>query len=155
MPWRRKWQPSPVFLLVESQGQRSLGYSLWSHKDLDMTEHMQYFFSLKLIPPCRKQNSTVVALPHRGNCSPRGKRRGKLCVLWQVPSKERGDVPQYLVLTHFLPAGLKVTVLCKDSKNASWGMAAPILLQLLTLWSSLSITKERLWMPGPGYCWVK
>ena len=27
-PWRRKWQPTPVFLLGESHGQRSLeGYS--------------------------------------------------------------------------------------------------------------------------------
>ena len=27
-PWRRAWQPTPVFLLVESHGQRSLaGYS--------------------------------------------------------------------------------------------------------------------------------
>ena len=28
MPWRRTWQPTPVFLLEESHGQRSLaGYS--------------------------------------------------------------------------------------------------------------------------------
>jgi len=33
-PWRRAWQPSPVFLPGESHGQRSLaGYSLWSHKE--------------------------------------------------------------------------------------------------------------------------
>ena len=31
--WRRKWQPTPVFLPGESHGQRSLaGYSLWGHK---------------------------------------------------------------------------------------------------------------------------
>ena len=30
IPWRRKWQPTPVFLPRESQGQRSLaGYSPW------------------------------------------------------------------------------------------------------------------------------
>ena len=33
--WRRKWQPTPVFLLGESHGQRILaGYSPW---ELDMT----------------------------------------------------------------------------------------------------------------------
>ena len=32
-PWRRKWQPSPVFLPGKSHGQRSLaGYSLWGCK---------------------------------------------------------------------------------------------------------------------------
>ena len=31
--WRRKWQPTPVFLPRESQGQRSLaGYSPWGRK---------------------------------------------------------------------------------------------------------------------------
>ena len=39
-PWRRKWQPTPVFLPGQSHGQRSLaGYSPWDCKELDMTEH--------------------------------------------------------------------------------------------------------------------
>ena len=33
IPWRRKWQPSPVFLPGESHGQRSLvGYNPWGCK---------------------------------------------------------------------------------------------------------------------------
>ena len=37
--WIRKWQPTPVFLPEKSYGQRSLvGYSLWGHKESDMTE---------------------------------------------------------------------------------------------------------------------
>ena len=39
--WRRKWQPTPVFLPVQSHGQRSYspqGYSPQGHKDLDTTE---------------------------------------------------------------------------------------------------------------------
>ena len=33
IPWRRKWQPTPVFLPTKSHGQRSLmGYSPWGHK---------------------------------------------------------------------------------------------------------------------------
>ena len=40
IPWRRKWQPTPVFLPGECYGQRSLaGYSLWGRKWSDMTEH--------------------------------------------------------------------------------------------------------------------
>ena len=39
IPWRRAWQPTPVFLLGESHGQRSLaGYSPWGRKELDTTE---------------------------------------------------------------------------------------------------------------------
>ena len=39
MHWRRKWQPTPVFLPGESQGQESLvGWSLWGHTESDMTE---------------------------------------------------------------------------------------------------------------------
>ena len=39
IPWRRAWQPTPVFLPGESHGQKSLaGYSPWGHKELDMTE---------------------------------------------------------------------------------------------------------------------
>ena len=39
--WRRKWQPTPVFLPGESCGQRNLvGYSPWDHKELDMTEQL-------------------------------------------------------------------------------------------------------------------
>jgi len=32
-PWRREWQPAPVFLPEKSHGQRSLtGYSPWGHR---------------------------------------------------------------------------------------------------------------------------
>ena len=36
IPWRRKWQPTPVFLPGKSHGQRSLvGYSPWGCSELD------------------------------------------------------------------------------------------------------------------------
>ena len=40
--WRRKWQPTPVFLPGESQGQRSLvGCRLWGRTESDTTEATQ------------------------------------------------------------------------------------------------------------------
>ena len=40
IPWKRKWQPTPVLLPGKSHGQRSLaGYSPWGRKELEMTEH--------------------------------------------------------------------------------------------------------------------
>ena len=39
MHWRRKWQPTPVFLPGESQGRGSLvGCRLWGRTELDMTK---------------------------------------------------------------------------------------------------------------------
>ena len=38
--WKRKWQPTPVFLPGKFHGQRSLaGYSPWGCKESDKTEH--------------------------------------------------------------------------------------------------------------------
>ena len=44
MPWRRKWQPTPVFLPGKSQGQRSLaGYSPWGlQHDLVTTQQQPH-----------------------------------------------------------------------------------------------------------------
>ena len=39
-PWRRKWQPTPVFLPGKFHGQRSLvGCSSWGCRESDRTEH--------------------------------------------------------------------------------------------------------------------
>ena len=39
MHWRRKWQPTPVFLPGESQGRgRLVGCPLWGQTELDTTE---------------------------------------------------------------------------------------------------------------------
>ena len=38
IPWRRKWQPTPVFLPGKSHGQREEPGSLWGRKESDMTE---------------------------------------------------------------------------------------------------------------------
>ena len=48
--WRREWESTPVFLPRESHGQRSLtGYSLWNHKQLDMTERLTLLLLLLLL----------------------------------------------------------------------------------------------------------
>ena len=53
-PWRRKWQPTPVFLPEEFYGWRSLvGYSPWGHKESDMTETLTHSsIWKKSIGPC-------------------------------------------------------------------------------------------------------
>ena len=47
IPWRRKWQATPVFLPGEFHGHRSLaGYSPWSHKESDTTERVTVLSAL-------------------------------------------------------------------------------------------------------------
>ena len=46
-PWRRAWQPTPVFLPGESHGQRSLaGYSPWGQKQSNTTEWLRHTYSI-------------------------------------------------------------------------------------------------------------
>ena len=50
--WSRKWQPTPVFLPGESDGQRSLvGYSPWGRKESDMTEQLRFTSLTSLLTP--------------------------------------------------------------------------------------------------------
>ena len=50
IPWRRKWQPTPVVLPGESHGQRSLvGYSPWGRKEWDTTERLHFHFHMVLL----------------------------------------------------------------------------------------------------------
>ena len=45
IPWRKKWQSTPVLLPGKSHGQRSLvGYSLWGLKESDTTERLHFHF---------------------------------------------------------------------------------------------------------------
>ena len=50
-PWRRECQPTPVLLLGELHGQRSLaGYSPWACKESDTIEGL--LLLLLLLPSC-------------------------------------------------------------------------------------------------------
>ena len=47
IPWRRKWQPTPVSLPGESRGRRSLvGYGPQGHKESDTTKRLQFSYTI-------------------------------------------------------------------------------------------------------------
>ena len=49
IPWRRKWQPTPVLLPGKSHGRRTLeGHSPWGCKELDTTERLHFLSFLSL-----------------------------------------------------------------------------------------------------------
>ena len=65
MHWRRKWQPTPVFLPGESQGRGSLvGCRLWGCTESDTTEvtqqRQQQSSSIELLKNSQKGTSVVV-----------------------------------------------------------------------------------------------
>ena len=62
IPWRKVWQPTPVFLPGESHGQRSLaGQSLQGHKELDMTEQLSTCVCV-CVCVCKFSDLTIVHL---------------------------------------------------------------------------------------------
>ena len=48
IPWRKAWQPTPVFLPGRSHCQRRLAGYRWGHKKLEMTEQLSIYFSILL-----------------------------------------------------------------------------------------------------------
>ena len=55
-PWRREWQPTPVFFPGQFHGLRSLaGHNPWCCKESDMTEQLTHIHSLREIE--REQES--------------------------------------------------------------------------------------------------
>ena len=56
IPWRRKWQPTPVFLPGKSHGQRSLvGFSPWGCKESDTSEQLNtHVHTLEKMPSSGK-----------------------------------------------------------------------------------------------------
>ena len=71
-PWRRKWQPTPVFLPGEFHGQRSLAdYGSWDPKESDVTERLTHcqvevavFQLLRRGEACRHESSLCTSLSY-------------------------------------------------------------------------------------------
>ena len=67
IPWRREWQPTPVFLPGEFPIQRSLaGYSPWYHKELNMTERLTHTHTRTHRLAFRGQRDEQLGRTHRG-----------------------------------------------------------------------------------------
>ena len=66
--WRRKWQPTPVFLPGKSHGRRSLvGYSPRGRQESDTTERLHFHFSLSVdntVSPHLSLHHSVSLLSH-------------------------------------------------------------------------------------------
>ena len=64
MPWRRNWQPTPVFSPGKSHGQRSLvGYSPWGFKESDTTEWLTLSYKKQTAKKQNEKQKTILS-PH-------------------------------------------------------------------------------------------
>ena len=71
IPWRRKWQPSLVFLPGESHGQRSLvGYSPQGGKESNTTEQLHFHFTFIFTHPNLFSNPTLDILLWNSSLNP-------------------------------------------------------------------------------------
>ena len=98
IPWRRKWQPTPVFLPGKSYGQRRLvGYSPWSHKRVghNLVTKWQHENVKK-----QEDSQNITELGMRINC-----------VLWQFPNMSHWPIALH-------PSGL----LAPSLPPQPWGM---------------------------------
>ena len=60
IPWRRAWQPIPVFLPGKSHGQRSLvGYSPQGHKESNMTEATRPINNVMIVSSAQQKDSAI------------------------------------------------------------------------------------------------
>ena len=73
MHWRRKWQPTPMFLPGESQGPGNLvGCCLWGRTELDTTEQLYFHFSFHALEKEMATHSGVLAWTIPGMGEPVG-----------------------------------------------------------------------------------
>ena len=66
IPWRRKRQPTRVFLPGKFHGCRNLmGYSPWGPKELDTTEQLCFHFGFYFLSTCVQFLSTLEVLSYQ------------------------------------------------------------------------------------------
>ena len=71
IPWRREWQPTPVFLTGESHGQRSFaGNSPYGHKESDTTEQMALSLFFTAIERKKKERKSNKKTHKTQKCNP-------------------------------------------------------------------------------------
>ena len=94
IPWRKEWQPAPVFLPEEFHGRRCLvDYRPWGHKGSDTTKQLSHSLFTIYLHPHSHWVIITLALnyttyenrrPIRGKG--KGKGKGSICVSTYVPA---------------------------------------------------------------------
>ena len=114
IPWRRKWQPTPVLLPRKFHGWRSLvGYSPWGRKELDTTERLHFLF---FHPGIKADlvHSNHMGLTVEQGWIPRGKK-------WVLLKEEASEVGLDIETPNTVSAGAKrKTFYLSGRKKEGW-----------------------------------
>ena len=80
LPWRRKWQPTPVFLPEESHGQRTLvcGVTKGGTRLSDFTFTFNFYFYWLKCPRTQISNANISHLSHQAEKPPYSSESGKI-----------------------------------------------------------------------------
>ena len=128
MHWRRKWQPTPVFLPRESRGRGSLvGCRLWGRTESDTTEVTQQqqtqvnflvcSFNKSLLTEIKQARLTMTQVcgsqiglcrthykcVSHGNAQARSQDLFQMFLLREASGTPMGDQPLVFLLKHFSP----------------------------------------------------
>ena len=91
IPWRRKWQSTPVFLPGKSRGQRSLvGCSPWGHKESDTTEWAPAHYALSPLLSNRNPLMLKLKLQYFSDLIRRADSLEKTLMLGNIGGRRRG-----------------------------------------------------------------
>ena len=91
IPWRRKWQSTPVFLPGKSRGQRSLvGCSPWGHKESDTTEWAPAHYVLSPLLSNRNPLMLKLKLQYFSDLIRRADSLEKTLMLGNIGGRRRG-----------------------------------------------------------------
>ena len=94
IPWRKKWQPTPVFWPGEIHGQRSLAGGPWGHKELDRTEQLSLSLDLHprgasgQEPTCRRLKEMQVLSLNQEYALEEGMATHSSILAWRIPWTE-------------------------------------------------------------------
>ena len=117
IPWRRKWQPTPVFLPGKSHGQRSLvSYNPWGHKESDTIEWLSTHIHIISIPSSRRKTAGWISAQYKGDI--------KTCLSpwWTVKALQEGiNAFQIARRSYWTAQGTLLSVMWQSGWEGNFG----------------------------------
>ena len=156
IPWRRKWQSTPVLLPGKSHGQRSqVGYSSWGRKESDTTERLNWTKSRSQQTPSLMFSTLAWKIPwteEPGRLQSMGSRRvghnwsnlaaATAARAWYLEG--HGDPLQYSCLENSMDRGAWQIAVHRVAQSCTWlkGLSTHAYKDMPSVWQSTGYLHE-------------